>query len=82
LLVFDLLSFRDSGPYGIRCVGVGVVITVALIMLLANFGLYKLMFVTVCVYCYVDFPSFLKSSLPVSHATIIVWKKLSQVRTA
>lgn len=80
MLVFDLLSFRDSGPYGIRCVG--VVITVALIMLLADFGLYKLMFVTVCVYCYVDFPSFLKSSLPVSHATIIVWKKLSQVRTA
>jgi hypothetical protein len=59
-MVGDHLLLRDFGPYGIICV---CVMTVAMVMLLWDFGAYRIVFMTMCGYCF----RFSRYSLRVIH---------------
>jgi hypothetical protein len=49
-LVDENLLVKDFGPYGIILKNICVFITVAVVMLFTNFGLYGIKFVTMYIY--------------------------------
>jgi hypothetical protein len=53
------MNFEPRGIIRTVC----IVITVAMVMLMRDFGPYGIMFVTACVYCFKIFPSSLTGNL-------------------